>query len=74
MISPEALRKISNLQEVDFAYDFRARFVFVETFISNLEHWLVALRAIEKGSTLNDLHLPTCFGTVYHCPTGILSW
>ena len=40
MITPESLRKISNLQEVDFRTTLQERFVFVEMYILNLERWL----------------------------------
>lgn len=58
MISPEALRKISNLQEVDFAYDFAGRVRFRGNVYIKSGTLAVALRAIQKVRTLQDLHLP----------------
>ncbi|HQV64705.1 MAG TPA: PilT/PilU family type 4a pilus ATPase [Candidatus Paceibacterota bacterium] len=58
MISPEALRKISNLQEVDFAYDFGGKVRFRGNVYIKSGTLAVALRAIQKVRTLQDLHLP----------------
>jgi len=58
MITPEALRKISNLQEVDFAYDFAGKVRFRGNVYIKSGTLAVALRAIQKVRTLQDLHLP----------------
>ncbi len=58
MITPEALRKISNLQEVDFAYDFAGKVRFRGNVYIKSGTLAVALRAIQKVRTLQDLKLP----------------
>jgi twitching motility protein PilT len=58
MINSDALRKISNLQEVDFAYDFHGKVRFRGNVYIKSGTLAVALRAIEKVRTLDDLHLP----------------
>lgn len=58
MINSDALRKISNLQEVDFAYDFAGKVRFRGNVYIKSGTLAVALRAIQKVRTLQDLHLP----------------
>jgi twitching motility protein PilT len=63
MISPEALRKITNLQEVDFAYDYQGKVRFRGNVYIKSGTLACALRAIKQVQTLNDLKLPTVWNS-----------
>ena len=58
MVTPEALHKLNNLEEVDFAYDFQGKMRFRGNLYIQSGTLSVALRAIPKVRSLQDLKLP----------------
>lgn len=56
--SPEMLRKLGNLEEIDFAYNYQGRVRFRGNAFIASGILSCALRAIQKVRTLNDLKLP----------------
>jgi Tfp pilus assembly pilus retraction ATPase PilT len=58
MVSPESLRKLNNLEEVDFAYDYAGKVRFRGNVYIRSGSLGVALRAIQKVRSLKELNLP----------------
>lgn len=56
--SSESLRKLSNLEEIDFAYDYQGRVRFRGNAFIASGILSCALRAVQKVKTLEELRLP----------------
>ncbi len=56
--SPETLRKLNNLEEIDFAYDYQGRVRFRGNAFIASGILSCALRAVQKVKTLEELRLP----------------
>lgn len=58
MTTPDNLKKIARLEEIDFAYDHKGKVRFRGNAYIQSGTLAVALRAIQDVKTLKDLHLP----------------
>lgn len=58
MVSSESIRKLGNLEEIDFAYDYQGKVRFRGNAYIKSGTLACALRAIQKVRTLQELRLP----------------